>query len=244
MQNSRKLGVALLSLFVATACENTAPADELDPILDEQAAEIAADAALEDLAQMGLSFGNEFALSSDGGVPSDRSRTVTFYDAAGNEQQGFDHLLTASMNIVSVIENSASRGDWSATVERSRDMTVSGMAGEETSRTWNGTGTSEVSRSRLAGDSERSFDLSSSSVVTDVIRGLPRGDNPYPLSGSISRTLTINIVSGPNGDETRTREVTIVFDGTNIAILTVNGEIFEVDLDARAEDRASRRRDG
>ncbi len=37
------------------------------------------------------------------------------------------------------------RGNWTATVDRSRDLTITGLAGTETTRTVNGTGTESVS---------------------------------------------------------------------------------------------------
>ena len=72
--------------------------------------------------------------------------------------------------------------------------------------------------------------------------GVPREDNPYPLSGTITRDMTAVIVNGPNGDETRTRHVIITFNGTQFPTMTVNGELFEVDLSTREGRHPLRRR--
>jgi hypothetical protein len=150
-------------------------------------------------------------------------------------QDAYDVELTASINVVSDMSGSVARDAWTATIERHRDMTITGLLGNETSRTWNGTGSGSVQRSRHSDESgDRSYEMSSTSVITDVLRILPRLDNPYPLSGTITRNISITIVNGPNGDETRTRTVVITFDGTQFATLTIDdGEPVEVDLAAR-----------
>ena len=80
---------------------------------------------------------------------------------------------------------------------------------------------------------DRSYEMTSTSITTDVVHTVPRKDNPYPLSGTVTRDVTVVIVNGRNSDKTRTRHVVITFDGTQFAHITVNGEAFEVDLSAR-----------
>ena len=113
-------------------------------------------------------------------------------------------------------------------------MTITGLEGDETTRTANGTGSGTVSKSRHSDvNGDRSYEMTSTSITTDVVHTVPRKENPYPLSGTITRDVTVVIVNGRNGDKTRTRHVVITFDGTQFAHLTVNGESFEVDLSAR-----------
>jgi hypothetical protein len=71
---------------------------------------------------------------------------------------------------------------------------------------------------------------------------VPRAENPWPLSGTITRVITVVITNGPNGDVTHERTVVITFNGTQFVTLTVNGEEFELDLAARLSDRGVRRR--
>ena len=98
----------------------------------------------------------------------------------------------------------------------------------------NGTGSSTVSRSRHSDENgDRSWDMTGSSVISDVVHGVPHEENPYPLSGTITRDMTAVIVNGPNGDETRTRHVVITFNGTQLVTMTVDDESFEVDLSTR-----------
>lgn len=230
-------GLVALSLIALAACSETAGPDgsdsQVESLLTLDVAMVSADAVIDDLAELQLAFvggiGGAFAAP-----PPDRSRTVTFYDAAGNEQEAHDELTTASIHIVSELSGEMSRENWSGSISRTRDMTISGLEGDETSRTANGTGSSTVSRSRHSDeDGDRSYDMSGTSIITDVVHAVPRGENPYPLSGTVTRDVTVVVVNGPNGDETRTRSVVITFDGTQFAIMSVDGESFEVDLSVR-----------
>ena len=239
-------GLVALSVIALAACTDAAGPDgrdSLESLLTLDVAMVSADALLEDVAELQLIFFGGFAAPAEG--PRDRVRTVTFYDADGNEQDGYDAETTASAHIVSEISGEMSRENWSGTVSRTRDMTITGLVGDETTRTANGTGSGTMSRSRHSDeDGDRTYEMTGASVITDVVRGLPREDNPYPLSGSITRDVTVVIVNGPNGDETRTRDVLMVFNGTQFATMTVGDETFEVDLSTRDGRHPFRRRDG
>ena len=84
--------------------------------------------------------------------------------------------------------------------------------------------------------------MSSTSVIEDVVHPVPRTDDAWPLSGTITRNVTINIVDGPDGDVTKSRTVVITFNGTNLATMTVDGESFEVDLSTRSGRHPFRKR--
>jgi len=84
--------------------------------------------------------------------------------------------------------------------------------------------------------------MSSSSVIADVVRAVPKEENDpfvprekilYPLSGTITRDVTVVILNGRNGDKTRTKNVVITFNGTQFVTMTVDGEPREVDLSAK-----------
>ena len=66
----------------------------------------------------------------------------------------------------------------------------------ETTRTVNGTGSSTVSRSHHSDENgDRSYDMTSTTVISDVVHAVPREENPYPLSGTITREMTAVIVN-------------------------------------------------
>jgi hypothetical protein len=244
--------LALAATFAVAACDDATTTPTEDDRLNSDIAEVVADAALEDLAVMtsaapGLGLQAAFGpFGPNGGMGNraalERDRTVSFFDEDGTEQEAFDELLTASVHVVTVVEGGISRDFFSATVHRSRDMWVTGLAGEESQRTWNGTGSSEVSRTRVSDENgTRSYDMDADAGIENVVRAVDREAQPWPLSGTITREVTVTIVNGPNGDETRERRTVITFDGTQFATLTVDGEEFEIDLAARQADRASRK---
>jgi len=242
MKIQRPSGSLMLLAFGIAACDATGPGDALDLQLNEDVAMVAADAALDDLAQMGIATG---VASFDGAaVPHTRSRIVTYYED-DVETAAYNPLTTDSIHIEVVISGAVERERWSASVERTRSLMVTGLEGEETTRIWNGTATGDVSRSRhIEGEVERSYDMSATGEIANVVRGVPREENPWPLSGTITRHVIVDIVNGPNGDETRERTVVIEFNGTQHVTLSVNGEEFELDLAARDRERPFRKRFG
>lgn len=165
------------------------------------------------------------------------SRTITLLDANGQAQQAYDSITTASIHVVATVSGDVDNGPWTATVSRSRDFTVTGLAGTETSRTVNGSGSEQVTRVRAtSGGETRSYELSGTVQVTNVVIPVRApGVTPWPTSGTIVRTFTVTPANGTP----HTRTVTITFDGTASATATVNGgDTFTLDL---ANRRAIRR---
>ncbi len=243
MKPSSLRGRAAVAGFAAVALLGgcTTEPDAIDEQLLIDMALVAADATLEDVAlwSQPFGFGQPAAAPAparpggSGGFTFSGSRSVTFYDEGGVEQEGYDPLTTASIHIVHEVLGEASRDGWSATVYRERDKTVSGLLGEETTRTWNGTGGEEITRSRHLDDgTQRSYEASGTVEYEEVVVPIPGSDPRWPLSGTIRRTMTVTR-SGPDGETTRTVEIVITFDGTSIASLVVNGELREIDLAAR-----------
>ncbi len=246
MKLARIGSLALLSTFALAACNDANGPSELDQAIDEDVALVAADAVLEDLQQMFISLGSQApsGVSIDvAAPPRNFSRTVSFFDAEGVLQDAYNPLTTASMHMLIEMSGAVERDGWTATIARSRDVTVLGLAGEETQRTWNGTSSTAVTRSQHTDDNgTRTYDMSGVGTIEDVVRGVPRDENPWPLSGTITRSITVVITNGPDGDVTREHTVVVTFNGTQFATLTVNGEEFVLDLAALQSDRAVRRR--
>lgn len=238
-----RLFASVLIMSTLTACSDAGAGPDVgEARLNEDVAMIAASAAIEDLEVMSSVFGTATAAPARASILDITiSRTVTFYDGDGAVQEGYDPLTTASINTTLTVEGEISGDGFEGSISRSRDMTVTGLEGEETERTWNGTGEEDRSRARITdGGITRTYDMTGTLAVEDVVRGVPRAEHPYPLSGTITRTVTIEVTNGPRGDETITRVVVITFDGTRYPELTVNGETFEVDLDAVGQRRIRR----
>ncbi len=243
MYTRRIPAFALMAMFAA-ACtsDGTGPTDEENQIITEDVAMVAADAALDDVAQMVVpSFTPELNLSASG--PITVSRTITFYDGEGNPMDRYDAELTASINMLVEMSQETLRDAWTASVERSRDLTVSGLLGQETTRIWNGEGTGSVTGSRhVDTGGTRNYDMSSVVLIDNVVVGIPRSDNPWPLSGTITRTITVTVTQGDR-TQTHTRTAVLEFNGTQFATLTIGDEVFEIDLAARDSDRPHRKHD-
>lgn len=253
MTSTKTLGLALAAALAVGGCaDDGVSPDLLDQTITLNAAVMAADATLEDitLATSPFSFGPGAQAAGwmgmgngPKGPPGGRmgiggtttgTRSVTFFDAQGNVQQAYDSLTTASIHFVLDIQGDVEREGWSGSVSRTRDMTVTGLAGVETTRTFNGTGSEKVERSRTLDDgSEASYDMEGSFTHENLVVPVPGSSPKYPLSGTITRHLSVAVVNGPKGDFTKDVTVVITFDGDSTATAVVNGETYEIDLDAR-----------
>jgi hypothetical protein len=235
MNDRMKFGALTLSLLALAACSDTAGLESsFEESLTLDVAMIAADAAIEEFGDMGRLFGGE--------GPHEGTHTATFYED-DVVQDAFDPLTTDSIHLVVETSREFSRDTWTGTGTRSRDIWITGLEGEEETRTVNGTGSSSMTRSQHTDESgTRSYSMSSTSLRVDVVHPVPRTEDAWPLSGTITRDVTIHVINGPNGDVTRTRTVVIIFDGTDMPDMTVDGEPFEVDLSARSGRRPFQRR--
>ena len=156
-------------------------------------------------------------------------RRYAFYNAGGTAQETYDADLTASIRVQRVEDGSmdrdTDRGTMTGSIHHERDLTVSGLAGAETQRTWNGTGHSEIQHTHVDdNEGSRAYEMTADVVVHDVIVPHPGEDDrdPWPLSG----TITTHVVGTATRDgETKNfeRTVVITFDGTQFAKAVVNG---------------------
>lgn len=250
MQTKLLRTAGLLAAVAFAACDedSTAPVD-VPETLNDDVALLVADAVQEDLDVMNTIAPTPVAalpVAANGTAGTSvteffRSRVTTFYDAEGNVQEGYDPLTTASINTVVEMSGQRSRDSFEWSLDRFRDITVSGLEGEETQRTWNGEGSEDRSRAQLQeGETVRSYTFSGTFLIEDVLRALPRDENPWPLSGTITRNLNIEF-SGPNGERSVVREVIVTFNGTQFVTISVNGEEYEFDLASRDRDRVRKR---
>ncbi len=250
MRMTRKLigaGVAAGFALMTGACADTTGPEALSDELLNDVALVAADAALEDIALVSAHFG--FGLQAVGGMEGgpgmlgghmgiggsySGTRSAVFLDEAGDTMPAYDALETAEIHVEMEFEGERTRGTWSASIARTRSMVISGLEGENTTRTLNGTGTSIVARSRHLDDgTERSYDMAGESTHEGVVVPVPGSDPRWPLEGTITRVMHVSIVNGPDGDVERDVVVVITFDGDETANAVINGETVEIDLSTR-----------
>jgi len=247
---------ALGAILTLAGCSTDEPT-AADPLvtLDRDIALFAADATGQDIEVMrgpGGPFGlgltahpGFFECTDVERLGMTLTRTCTFYDASGAVQAAYDPETTASVVEHAELSGTVDRGDWSASVSRVRDLTVTGLAGSETSLTWNGTGSGTMSRIHQTRDGDQiEMSMTSSETATDVVIPVPHTMNGWPLSGMITTTVSVALAGGRLDGTTHTRDVTTTFDGTQYATVTVNGETFTVDLANRRHAGPHQRRGG
>jgi len=226
--------LAAVGAMSLAACGDDDPTgtSALDQMIDADLAMVAADGTIEDVQALRDAQHGGFFMEGRSG-----SRTVQFFDAAGVEQVAYDELTTDSIYMTMEMSREIERDGWSASVERSREMSVTGLEGVETTRTVNGIGSESVKRSRHS-DTEglREREMTGSRTLEDVVHAVPFEDNPYPLSGTITRDMTVTVTTA-QGTRTHSRQVVITFNGTQYPEMWIDGEPFEVDLDARERER-------
>jgi hypothetical protein len=234
-----------------TGCDSTDPSGDL---INYDAAVVASDGALEDLEMMHgprLGLGGVVFPALIGGRPDcpktqdvflcdpveragiEYTRAITYRDAGGAAQDAYEEATTSSIEYLITVHGERGREGWSASIDRARDFGVTGLIDGGGAVTWNGTMTGSVTRSRHFDEGEgRSYEIQSIGSVNDVVVPFPRADDSWPLSGTISRSLTITRSNGSES-ETRDKNVTITFNGTSQVEVTVDGETFTLDLTQR-----------
>jgi hypothetical protein len=247
--------VAVLALAGAACEDGVTDTNSFDDLaLLEDAAMVAADGMFQDLAHMvgpstwaGFESPPEATPIQIEGTKT-FSRTVTFYDALNNEQDGFVPGETFKMTVVSNLTRDVSHSFWTASITRNRNMTVEGLLDNEIDSmdpTWNGNGSSVVSKSRHPeGTVVRTRDMECTSTVTDVVRLIPRWMHPYPKSGTIARTCKVTTWKEGEDPVEMTVTITITFDGDNTATMTDGTNTWEINLDDRGVKRRFKAKNG
>lgn len=221
---------AAIALLAACNADSTGLGGPPDgAALNQDLATVVADGTADDVELFNAATLSGATLLVD---PPEITRTAAFFDAAGVEQETFDPLTTARIELEVVVDGERTFGNWSADIHRERQLTITGLEGTETTRTINGTGESEVTRSRHIPEGEgepRTYDISCDAVVSNVVVPVRNGQGErWPLSGTITRTC---VVTHEGNQFTRT--VVVTFNGTSRPDATVNGEPFQLDLQQR-----------
>jgi len=245
---------AVGALALLAACSSTDPNSAAAPDVTMDVATVATEMGAQDVEMMhgpGGSFG--FGWHADLGrfncEPMDREgltvvRTCTFTDSVGVVQAAYDTSTTASVTVHTEISGAIDRRRWSATIDRTSDLVVSGLAGANTTMIWNGSAAGTSTKVKTSDSSEtRQYNMTFTGTIANVVIPVPRTDSSWPLSGIIAREVTVTFVGGPRDGTTVQRSTTLEFNGTQFATLTVNGETFQVDLARRSCHRDSHQGD-
>ncbi len=148
-------------------------------------------------------------------------RSYQFLDGAGVAQQAYDTLTTASIRFQSHLYGTREHGRWRS-IDDTRDLVESGLAGAETTRLWNGTGHSMRQDSVNTSGTAALVTREATTTVTDVSIPSPWRRDSWPLSG----TLRTRLVTSSGVDLTST----ITFNGTRYVPMVVGDSTYTVDL--------------
>lgn len=160
-------------------------------------------------------------------------RSFALFDANGTAQSAYDANLTASANFLVSVNGVHVALLGNDTVSRQRNLTVTGLAGTETSRMWNGTGTREDGGFRQDTNRVRTYHTTDNVTWSNILVKLPRVSNPWPMSGMVTRQIsgTATVVrSGTTRTFTLQKTVTITFNGTRYVPMTVGTALYTLDL--------------
>jgi len=261
---SRLLTAACLATALAACSDSNAPAPAVsDKEATADLAISAGDAIATDVSLMiggafvGMSLGrtagtagatlaatNGCALGADGRhtctATTENGLTHThsfaFYDAANAIQPRFDETTTASINFQMTLSGTVTREHVTATISRERNITLSGLAGAETQRTWNGTGSSSHNSTATGERGTRTYVTTSKDTTTNVVFALPRAENPWPTSGTIVHNMssTATFDGARSGTRTVTRRALVTFNGTSSVPLQVGDRSCTLNLETKS----------
>jgi hypothetical protein len=260
---STRLLLAAAVAGLAACADSTAPARGVtEEMLTRDVASNAADATVQDLAQMaGIELvaamplasspmGSESAFANCTYNPSAfllNCPSITTPDgltlsryfrlfSGDTVQRSYDPLLTDSLVASTFLTGTLTENDRTVWINHSRALTVTGLTGSETERTWRGGGSRTDSAHVTADNVTRTTRFRSSDAIDNVVYKLPRADFPFPQSGTITHDVTVSATT-PNGTEATnrsgTRHVVVTFNGTRTAAVTVGTTACSLDLVTR-----------
>ncbi len=272
MKGIRNAAVALAMALAVGACDDSTGPDglgpeDLDALATQELAVVATDGAVQDVGFMnksgtpGLRFpffrfpdftgdkpdcpeeGGQFRCGARKGMEGlDVTRSLTFYDQFNGAMEGYNPEFTARIEFQLAVEGTVERLNFTANVHRDRYLEVSGLLDDETERTWNGNGTSDVSREgTLPNGAYHNVRVQKASQILGVVVPVPVDDEvAWPTEGQIVSEATITHTTESGEVQVTTKKAVIEFDGDSTATLTIDGESQEVDLSQRPGPRFAR----
>lgn len=170
------------------------------------------------------------------------TRAYSYHDSAGLPMKFFDDLKTRSANFKVNVNGTITRDTtFTGVVHRNRNITVSGLLGNETTRKWSGVGTSADTNTHRDLNSTRHYAGKSIDSLKAVVFPQPRVPGSYPLSGSAVRVVSYNVTSTGRSTERRSvdRRVVITYNGTAEAKIESGSVVCTLHLDTHRVDGCS-----
>jgi hypothetical protein len=230
MKSTRLIGALAAVAGLAACTDVNAPSDLTDTQIEADLAASSGDAIATDIGQAILNegiFAGAPVMNAAGMVEDTSSlnveRSRTCYDAQNAVVQCGPGAV--SMRVATSINGTVQRANFTGAIHRTRDMTITGLGPNSTTRTHNGAGTSNDTTSFTGTRGTRHAEESASDTVASLVFQLPHASNPWPVSGRIIRNVdaTITLTRPDNTTVTRTldRRVVVTFPADaqgNVAI--------------------------
>ncbi|MDQ3697739.1 MAG: hypothetical protein M3373_06910 [Gemmatimonadota bacterium] len=255
---TRAIGAAaLMAALVACGDESTSPSDsDLEALESVDVAAVTADAFAEDVSLMNTQEGALGQPTVDAGRTGAWENNCTYnattgrfdcpgisrngltiarsfqlLDANGQPQSAYDAITTASASFLTTVAGAVARNGFNATFSRQRNINVTGLAGQETTHTFNGSGSNASTQSQhIGGGISRSYSMTIATTITNVVIPVPRVEGSWPLSGTITRQVAFSRDGARGQGRSGSRTVTITFNGTQFVPMTVGEHTFTLDL--------------
>ena len=245
--------IAALVAAAAACSDTTAPSAAVtattDSLITADVAATSGDAMASTVETM---IGNEGAGGfQETGASFDRQstqdltvqRVVTCYDSTGKAQSAC-HALTTDSAVIQVTVNGSRRGtrergkdtsNYTVSVHRTQTLTITGLLGQETSRTHNGSGASHDTTTFTGTSGSGTLSEAATDSIINVVFNLPRSSNPWPVSGSLIRNSTVSAsltVAGTTQTKSTTRRAVITFpaDAQGNVSITIGTNICSLNL--------------
>jgi len=156
------------------------------------------------------------------------SAEYALYNGFGIAQEAYDDLTTASAQVWYKAFGNLVNPTGAANIDRVRTLTVNGLSGTESERTFGGFGTDQATGS-IEGSSGKDYVLSATTIATNVVYGIPFASNVWPRSGTLTTQSQLDVTE--LGVTTTThKSVTITFNGTQLVNMDVGSTGFTLDL--------------
>jgi len=152
------------------------------------------------------------------------TRSFALYDADGNSQQQRDEN-TRSVDRQVGVAGTVTLDRGSVTIDRSSDVTVSGLGRESTEHTLNGAEVGTTVATRTNDQGRLTVTEQSGDTVTNVVVHAPRARDNWPLSGTAVHAAKATVEATGKPTKTYTRREVVTFNGTRLVpvVITRNG---------------------
>ena len=156
------------------------------------------------------------------------SAEYALYDGVGGAQTAYDDMTTASAQVWYKAFGNLVNPTGAADIDRVRTLTVNGLSGTESARTFGGSGT-DLATGTIAGSPGKNYVLSDATIATNVVYGIPFASNVWPRSGTLT-TQSQLAVAELGVTTTTNKSVTITFNGTQLVDMDVGSSGFTLNL--------------